>query len=442
MPGRRRLLGLWFGVVVALLATASPTLAAAPVVGAPRASVNFLSAITFTGSATLTSEVARVELILELEGSTRSIVADVNAIMKPGPVGLSYVLQTPGGAVLPGTEISARFRLVLKDRSTVEGPATSVRYDDSRYSWETYQGQYVRVHYTEGGAAFGRRAAKIGDDAIRNVSALLGVTETDPIEFYVYADRTAFYDVLGPGTRENVGGEAHPEIRTLFANIGPEAIGDPWVGIVIPHELTHLVFDTAVRNPYHYPPRWLNEGVAVYLTEGYGPPDRAAMRDAVAGRTLMPLEALTGEFPTSREGFFLAYAECSSAVSFFVDHYGRDAMVALIRSYAEGVTDDEAFQMALGTDLAGFESTWLKANGAATPTPLGPVAAPVGPAPSSWAGAPLRPGLIPNQDASAAPAGGSDGGGATDGGLLLGVAALAAVVAIGLRVRRRRGAIP
>ena len=31
-----------------------------------------------------------------------------------------------------------------------------------------------------------------------------------------------------------------------LANIAPDAVDDPWVRIVIPHELTHLVFDTAV----------------------------------------------------------------------------------------------------------------------------------------------------------------------------------------------------
>ena len=48
-----------------------------------------------------------------------------------------------------------------------------------------------------------------------------GVTETDPIDFFIYADQDAFYDALGPGTRENVGGQANAEIRTLFALITP-----------------------------------------------------------------------------------------------------------------------------------------------------------------------------------------------------------------------------
>ena len=51
----------------------------------------------------------------------------------------------------------------------------------------------------------------------------------------------------------------------------PSEIDDAWVEIVIPHELTHLVFDTAVDNPYHFPPRWLNEGLG-------GLPERGLQR--------------------------------------------------------------------------------------------------------------------------------------------------------------------
>ncbi len=55
------------------------------------------------------------------------------------------------------------------------------------------------------------------------------MTETEPVDFYIYADQYAFYDALGPGTRENVGGEAHADIRTMFALITPDEIDASWV---------------------------------------------------------------------------------------------------------------------------------------------------------------------------------------------------------------------
>lgn len=449
---RGRSLVASLALALAVLGLAVPVVvAASPSVSAPTATATFLRSISFKADATLTPDVVRVELVVDVEGSTRSEVTDVPTTTKDGPTTLSYVLDTPSGDLLPNTDVTARFRLVLSDGTAVVGPSTSLHYDDTRYSWKIFSGEFVRVHYTDGGASFGQRAAKIGDDAIRQVSTLLGVSENEPIDFYVYADRTAFYDVLGPSTRENVGGEARPEIRTLFANIEPTAVNDPWVGIVIPHELTHLVFDTAVRNPYHYPPRWLNEGIAVYLSEGYGSSDRGAVADAADAGSIMPLDALAAQFPTTEERFRLAYSESVSAVSFLVDHYGRDAMVALVRSYKGGVSDDEAFKAALKTDVAGFEAAWLAAIGSPAPSPFGPKPAPAGPLPSGWGGAAPTAGTAPeaSTDASASaipttgPAAGSQGGDAGGSGTaIVGLAVLVAaavVVVLGLRRRQSFG---
>ena len=213
--------------------------------------------------------------------------------------------------------------------------------------------------------------SQIGESAIEQTAALLGVTETEPVDFFIYADEDSFCDALGPGTRENVGGQADAEIRTLFALIPPAQIDDAWVEAVIPHELTHLVFDTAADNPYHFPPRWLNEGLAVYESEGYGPSDRIDVAAAASDGTLIPLAGLIGQFPTSGDRFRLAYAESVSAVDFLIRTYGKDALVRLIHSYADGRTDDEAFQAAIGLSMAGFSDAWLADHDAKAPVKAG-----------------------------------------------------------------------
>jgi hypothetical protein len=320
-------------------------------------------------------------------------------------------------------------------------------YADDRLAWKTLEGKVVRAHWYDGDAAFGRRVLDIGDTAIADTSKLLGVTETDPIDFFVYADQDKFYDALGPGARENVGGEAHADIRTMFALITPSDIGASWVETVVPHELTHLVFATAIENPYHEPPHWLNEGLAVYLSEGYGQSYKASVRDAVRSDSVIPLAGLVGAFPTSYERFFLGYGESVSAVDFVVRTYGKEALVGLIRSYAKGLSDDEAFTAAFKVDTAAFEAAWLKDIGAKAPVRVGPVAAPVGPLPSGWAGPLVIPSVAPE-----AP-GGSSGGavspanptgtgdGQVSGVVLIAVAVLVvAVLGASLIVARRRNA--
>jgi hypothetical protein len=165
--------------------------------------------------------------------------------------------------------------------------------------------------------------------------------------------------------------------------------------------LIHLVFDTAVQNPYHFPPRWLNEGLAVYLSVGYDAGDRAAVENAAASGDLIPLDGLVAQFPTG-DGFGLAYSESVSAVDFLVRKHGQDTLVSLIRSYADGKTDDEAFEGAIGMDVATFNEAWLADIGAKEPVKYGPKPAVPGPRPSDWGDTPSQPPAEPAPSATPA----------------------------------------
>ena len=440
--------------LVALAGPVAPRVYAATTFDQPTATATYGSSVEFRQPVTTTVAMKRVEILLELPSAPGPDVIDVtDSGSQPGRATLRYSFDTTGG-LLPNTTIKARWRLTAGDGSVELGPSVTVRYDDTRFRWKVQAGDLVRVHWYEGSDAFGKRALDIGEKAIRDTSQLLGVTETEPVDFFVYADQQAFYQALGPGTRENVGGQANAEIRTLFALITPDEINADWVGIVIPHELTHLVFDTAVDNPYHFPPRWLNEGLAVYLSQGYDAVDRTMVANAARAGTLIPLDALAGDFPTSRDRFFLAYAESVSSIDYLVRTYSRDALVKLIRSYASGVTDDEALKAALGVDVAAFDAAWRAQLKAKEPTVRGPQPAPPGPLPQGWTQADGSPGValpsgVPAPVGTAVASAGtapSSPGTATDRGgstlpiivAVLAVLVVVAGVAYGLTRRQRR----
>jgi peptidase MA superfamily protein len=434
----RTLAILALALIAAGLGPTSAFAAEAPTFGDPVVKSVFLSGITITEPVALPAGVSRVEALVQIEGSERTFTTPID-LPPAGSTTLRFRFDTPGGSIMPNTLVEMGFRVTLSDGTAVRGPTARVRYDDTRFAWQTRTGSLVRVHWTDGGDAFGKRALSIAEGAIAKASNLLGVTETKPIDFFVYADRTAFYDVLGPAAHENIGGVAFPDIRTLFANISSTTVDDPWVSIVIPHELTHIVFGTATENRYHSPTHWLNEGLAVYLSEGFTSGSRSSVQNAVGDGTLMPLTALDGEFPSSGERFALAYDEAVSAVDFMVRTYGRDGLVALIRSYADGLTDDEAFRTGIGLDVAGFEAAWLADLGASAPSPYGPQPAPAGPLPSGWLGAAATAGAA---SASGVPAAPSVDGRGTPAGMLAGLVVLAlfigALVAAAAIMKRRR----
>jgi hypothetical protein len=116
----------------------------------------------------------------------------------------------------------------------------------------------------------------------------------------------------------------------------------------------------------------------------------------------------------------------------------------LIRSYAKGVSDDDAFTTAFGVDTAAFEAAWLKDIGAKPPVRQGPAAAPIGPLPSGWAGPLVIPSVVPAGSAGNAPGptgqGGSAGDGSTIAIVIVVLVLLAVLGAAAIVMRRRRAA--
>lgn len=385
----------------------APAAAAAEVdFGQVTATFTYGQSIDFEEVVTIPGTPVRVEAVIRQGRDVRTFLATIPTPAE-GRTTLRYSHETPFGSIYPNTAVEVGFRVSFVG-TYIDGPTTTITYADDRFDWRTVSGDVVRVHWYEGGAAFGRRALDIGERAVEEASRLLGVTESEPIDFFVYADSDPFREAIGPGLQENVGGIAVSQIRTLFANISPGAVDDPWVGIIVPHELTHIVFGTATDNPYHQPLHWLNEGLADYLAQGNNAGARANVERAARDGSLMPLHALVGQFPTPSDLFSLAYDEAVSAIDFMVREYGQDALVKLIRSYADGVSDDAAFTAALGVDTAGFEAAWLKDLGFEAPKPFGPKPAPPGPLPPGWQAAPgqspgpsggvVTPGETPGED--------------------------------------------
>jgi hypothetical protein len=373
--------------VLAILLAAAGLMASPASVGAahvtfdqPEAIARLGQPVVFQTTLQAVREPANVELLVNLPGGRAVTVRSTDVIRDGDAWRAAAVLEAQ---LAPNTRLSYRFR-ARDGGETVLGPVGETLLVDDRFEWRTITGSLVNLHWYEGDERFAQRALEIGEGAIERASELLGVTETEPIDFFIYTSEADLREALGPGTRENVGGQAHSDIRTLFGLIEPHEIESDWVDTLVIHELTHLVFDTATDNPYHSPPRWLNEGVAVYLSEGYTAGWQAAVEVAADDGSLIPLDGLAGLFPTTADRFFLAYAESVSAVDFFIRTYDEPTLWALVRSYADGVSDDEAFRTATGTGLAEFNEAWMSSLGAAVPDPAGPVAGPPGPLPPGW----------------------------------------------------------
>lgn len=381
-------------------------LAASPSFGTPTATSPLGEDVTLTSQIS-GDDIAGVDVLVRLVGF------DVNVVLSaaPGQASdtwqVSQPLDIPGSVACscviegdspPNTDFEFQFRVRAADGTLTLGPVAQGRVEDDRYAWRTIDQDLVSVHWYQGDEAFARTAADLANDAIHNAAELLGSTLVEPVDLFVYDTQQALLEAVSPN-RENIAGEAHWDIRTMFVWLPADVGIDSFAEEVVRHELTHLVFDAATRNPYHDPARWLNEGIAVYLTAGYSSGDRATVEAAASTGRLIPLDGIAAFFPAPPDQFFLAYAEAVSAVDFFVSTYGEADLWDLVRSYAQGQTDDAAFLAATGGDMNAFNAAWFESLGADVREPLGPKPGPAGPLPPGWttAGATPAPTLAPGQ---------------------------------------------
>lgn len=374
----RRLVAATLSALFGLLWVAGPVLGQSITFGTPSAVSKFGTSITFTQPYS-GATVKAAEILIQVPGDAGPSVFTITRITSGS---LVFTMDTSSGGLFPNTPVTANFEAVLADGTTQQGPAIHVVYADDRFTWKTKTGKLVKLHYIEGSDAFAQQMLTLADGGVTKAASLFGISETQPIDYYVYPSQSVFQQ--GLNQPDTVGGVAMPSFRTCYSIV---AAGDTaYSAQVMPHEPTHVVFADATGNPYHDPPRWLNEGFAQYVSQGYDSESRREVSQAVASGTLTSLLALTDFFPLDSQRIYLAYAEAVSAVDFMVRKYGQPAIPKLVKAYAGGASDDEAFTTAFGLDVASFNSAWLADNGV-TPVKYGPQPAPTGPLPSGWNGA-------------------------------------------------------
>jgi hypothetical protein len=398
-------------VAFAILAPAT-VLAAEPAFGPPSVRAVVGEPVIFTSTIDGATDVASVDVVIHVLGNPTSIIVNAgtqinNVYQAEADIDIASSAGCnclANGETAPNTHFDYQFRVTATDGATDLGPVAQAVFEDTRFEWQTLAQDQVVVHWYAGDQAFGQSASDVANGAIDEASQLLGATLDKPVDLFVYNTEEDMRSAISPN-RENVAGEAHPDIDTMYVLIPSNEGAETFAGTLIRHELTHLVFHRAVDNAYHGVPRWLDEGTAVYVSEGYTDYWKNFVNGGVASHSLIPLDGLAGLFPSVRDEFYLAYGESVAAVDYFIRTYGDETFWNLVRSYANGVSDDEAFTAATGADVDAFNTGWFASLSLTPPEPAGPQPGAPGPLPADWSGEPgAPPTLSPTTAPGATPA--------------------------------------
>jgi len=121
---------------------------------------------------------------------------------------------------------------------------------------------------------------------------------------------------------------------------------------LLAHEYSHLAL--ANRTGIRRPPRWFDEGLAMWMSTEWGWGDNLAISKAAVFGQLFDLHDLErlNRFNASQAN--VAYAQSYLTVRYLYDAYGDRAIGIFLDSIAAGADIDAALMASTGSDYAGF----------------------------------------------------------------------------------------
>ncbi len=200
--------------------------------------------------------------------------------------------------------------------------------------------------------------------AIATYTKKYGVSLPGPVQVEVYPDHEDFaVRTMGmPGL--GALGVTFGEVVAMDSPSGRKPGDFNW-GATLWHELSHVFILTATN---HRVPRWFTEGLAVH-EEGQAnamwanrltPDVVAAIRD----KRLLPVAKMDRGFmfPEYPEQVVVSYYQAGTICDYIAEHWGNDALMGMVRSFAALKTTPEAIQANLHVTPEEFDQqygVWL-----------------------------------------------------------------------------------
>lgn len=276
------------------------------------------------------------------------------------------------GALPPGAVISYNWRLTGGGR-VFETPERTFVYEDPRFEWRRLSGDGADILWHEGGEAFARSALDAAESSLRRIAESSGAAPNDRVEIRLYEDAAALQGAL-VFPREYTGGVAYSAYGLIAIGLNPDNLA--WGRRAIAHELSHVVIGQAAFRCGAGIPSWLDEGLAMYTEGPLENAFRRPLEAAVAADRLFTLDGIAGAFPNDPGDAILAYAQSWSVVDHLIREHGPERMNALLQSFTESGSIEQAIGEAYGMELLELENRWRASLGLparrerALPTPI------------------------------------------------------------------------
>ncbi|MDP8207582.1 MAG: peptidase MA family metallohydrolase [Candidatus Electryonea clarkiae] len=182
----------------------------------------------------------------------------------------------------------------------------------------------------------------------------LQVRVPDGVRVFI-APNEARFKYLTRGLPEWTGGAVFPRQRVVVLKSPRLLKNKGQFKTTALHEGVHLL--TELDGKSHLP-RWLSEGLAVYLSGETLYRNRVPLARAVVLRKTVTLDEIDDVLKFGPEQARVAYLQAIDMVDFLVDRYGWESIALLVKSYQNDENPDKIFQEITGQSFYMVEIAW------------------------------------------------------------------------------------
>lgn len=353
-------------LVVLLLAgiasMAPPSRAAQPpeIAAEQPAQIDFPNTITFHLTADAPSPVSSAELRYSTSAKEYSNSAVVR-LDGTTAVEAEYTVDAQIDYIEPGVDITYFWVLSDADGPVAQTAEETLTWIDESFGWNRIDSEDVSVFTYDGDEEFDQYILQVAQESADKYKDEYDIAEIEPMRIWVYASGRDFATTLRQNSESWIGGFSLPQAGVIAVPI--EAGDDYSVERVITHEVSHHVLYQATKNPFSYPPTWLDEGLAVVGQLAGNQSDLQIVLGALAEGDLPTLRTLSSSFPTDPAAANRSYATSHLAVQYIIDTWGVGAITQLIQQFRDSATADQALSNVIGLDTEGLDAQfrdWLE----------------------------------------------------------------------------------
>lgn len=214
------------------------------------------------------------------------------------------------------------------------------------------------IFYAGSEASYAEISVAISDIR-RQVDSLLGMDHPEFYQLFLVDNEALFDSLVGSGFPDWGGAVAIPRLNRIVLRTSNLNRGDKSLRALTIHEYAHLVTHVASVSAGNAPPRWLDEGLAMYLAGEWSYQDLMSVALASFKGNFIPFDRIDQLNSFDKSEARLAYAQSYLAVRYLIEYYGTESLRAILARLKSGESIDDALLHTIGTDVEGFQAEAL-----------------------------------------------------------------------------------